>query len=784
MQPESLALNDAVLENAYYRMLDAAPDALVIADAQGTIRLVNAQAERLFGYAREELLGSKVELLLPDHLRAGHVSHRNGYAAAPKVRAMGSGLELFGRRKDGSEFPLEVSLSPLKTEAGLFVLSALRDISERKRAEMGNLLLAAIVDSSEDAIVSTTHDGTISSWNSGATRMFGYSADEAIGRNFSMLAPEPSARIDQAAHYARLARGEIIEPYEALRTRKDGSTVHVSIRVSPIRDARGQLLGTSATARDIGEHRVAEQQARLLGQRLLSAVESIQGMFALFDTDDRIVLCNSSFRSFFGAAVPGAIVGRSFAELVEGSLRCGLFDLADQDREVFRENWLRHHQNPGQPFELLTRAGRTLRISDRATAEGGKVKTIWDVSADVRAADELRKAHLLTEKASTAKSEFLASMSHELRTPLNAVLGFAQLLQRDKKTPLTEKQREKVDHVLRGGEHLLRLIDDVLDLTRIEAGRVPISLEPVLVAEVLTEVQRTLEPMAARPETVLRSESLPATDLRVFADRVRFAQVLMNYGSNAIKYGRKHGLVRFVVTRSRQGFVRIGVIDDGEGIPADKQRRLFEPFQRAGQELGPIEGTGIGLTICKRLAANMGGQVGFRSELSVGSEFWIELPEYQETQAYNQLPTVTLSSTSRTVQRGERRVVVYIEDNPSNIAFMREVMEELGYVQLITAPTAEIGLEIVRTHLPDVVLMDINLPGMNGIEASHRLREWPETRAIPVVALTAAAMTRERQRDEVAVFDHYLTKPLSVDELTTTLENLFAGRSHVSRTKP
>lgn len=648
MSSETVQLGDDVLENAYYRMLDAAPDALVIADAEGTIRLVNAQAEVVFGYQRKELLGAPIELLLPERLRAAHVAHRDRFAESPKVRAMGSGLPLYGRRKDGTTFPLEVSLSPLKTEAGLFVLSALRDVTDRKRAE---------------------------------------------------------------------------------------------------------------------------QEARLQGERLLSAVESIQGMFVLFDKDDRMVLCNSSFRQFFERAITGPISGRSFAELVEGSLQCDLFDLEGASPEEFRATWVLRHKQPGKSFELRTRDGRTLRFADRLTGGGDVVKTIWDVTDDVQAADELRRAHVLAQSASSAKSEFLASMSHELRTPLNAILGFAQLLQRDKKTPLTERQRAKVDHILKGGEHLLRLIDDVLDLARIEAGRVTISLEPVEVVEVLREVRATLESLAARSEVELVLPVDPASAARVRADRVRFAQVLMNFGSNAIKYGKRQGQVHFVVSRPSDGVVRISVVDDGAGIAPEKQGKLFEPFQRAGQELGPIEGTGIGLMICKRLANIMGGAVGFCSELGVGSEFWVDLPEHRGPE----LPLVeqSLPSARDGAAQGASRVVVYIEDNPSNIAFMKDVMEDLPYVELLTAPTAELGIELVRTRRPDLVLMDINLPGMNGIEATRALRAWPETRDIPVVALTAAALMRESQRKEIAVFDRYLTKPLKVDELMTVLEQLF-----------
>jgi PAS domain S-box-containing protein len=636
----------------FRELVDAAPDGIVVCDHAGAITLVNVQAERMFGYSRDELIGKPIESLIPERLRARHPQHVTKYMNSPRTRPMGSGLELLGRRRDGSEFPVEISLSPIRSAQSPMVAAAIRDVSDRKRIE---------------------------------------------------------------------------------------------------------------------------DEARRANAYLLSAVDSIQDAFSLYDEEDRIVLVNSAFRQLLGPALRGPIVGRRFEELLDEVIGAGLIDPGDRDPAALRERWLSYHRVPEGALELATSDGHALRAIDRPTAEHGTVSLILDVSEDRLRADELRRARQAAETASAAKSEFLASMSHELRTPLNAVLGFAQLLQRDRKQPLSERQRDRVEHVVRGGEHLLRLIDDVLDLSRIEAGGITISAEPVGVRELLDEVVATLEPVASRTGISIAIAPIPASLPPVVADRTRLAQILMNFGSNAIKYNRAGGHVTFVATRG-ESCVRIAVADDGLGIPADKHARIFEPFHRAGQETGPIEGTGIGLAISKRLAALMKGGVGFQSEAGQGSTFWVEVPAVIAPAAEAAPPSPAGLASSPLAAAGERRKIVYVEDNPSNIAFMRELMEDLPSIELVTAPTAEIGIELVRAHQPALVILDINLPGMSGFDAVRLLKEWPETRAIPVIALSAAALPRDTARAREAGFHRYLTKPVQVDELTAVLEELLAGR--------
>ena len=466
----------------------------------------------------------------------------------------------------------------------------------------------------------------------------------------------------------------------------------------------------------------------------------------------------------------------TYAQLLEAWLGEVEFT-CDAERARFRQERMSCRvQEATSSFDVRLLDGRKLRVTDRRTPEGGMVKTIWDLTDDERQAEELRLARIAAESASEAKSEFLSSMSHELRTPLNAILGFAQLLERDTKEPLSSRHRPRVAQILQGGQHLLRLIDDVLNLARVEAGKVSVVVQSVDMLAVLEDVEQTLASMAAGQGITLivdkPSTALPA----VAADRTRLSQILLNLGSNAIKYNRPNGSVRVSVATPTASHVRVSVEDTGLGIPRDKQHLIFQPFQRAGQETGPIEGTGIGLVISQRLARLMGGDVGFESTPGEGSRFWLDIPAELDAIPSSSVRSASDAPAPRPAPSGPR-LILYVEDNAANVVFMRDLIGTFEDTDLITVPTAEQALDVARRRQPELILMDINLPGMSGVDALRLLRATPETAQIPVIALTAAATERDRKRGEQAGFYRYLTKPVNVDDVIEACESLFQRRS-------
>ncbi len=386
---------------------------------------------------------------------------------------------------------------------------------------------------------------------------------------------------------------------------------------------------------------------------------------------------------------------------------------------------------------------------------------------------ELEAAMLVAEKANLAKSAFLSSMSHELRSPLNAIIGFAQLMESDTPPP-SPTQQASIDQVLHAGWYLLALINEILDLAVIESGRLTLSLEPVLLGEVLLECRDMIAPQAAKHGVTTHFATLPSS-LAVHADRTRLKQVLINLLSNAVKYNGPSGRVTVTATQPDTSHLRITVQDTGAGLDADHLSQLFQPFNRLGKEQGGLEGTGIGLVVSKRLTELMNGHIGVQSVVGAGSEFWIELLLSGPPVMLGPDAAAPVEPAATGLEATKVYTILYVEDNPANLTLVERLVERRPGLRLISATDALRGVALARAALPDVILMDINLSGLSGFDALRLLGERRETSRIPVIALSANAMPRDVERGVQAGFYRYLTKPVRAPDLFAAIAEAIAS---------
>jgi PAS domain S-box-containing protein len=502
--------------------------------------------------------------------------------------------------------------------------------------ERFRLLVEGVADY---AIFMLDPEGRIASWNSGGERIKGYSADEVIGRHFSLFYTQEAIDRGHPDHELKVARAVGRFEEEGWRVRKDGSPFWANVVITALYDRDGQLNGFGKVTRDMTERRLAEQAER-----------------------------------------------------------------------------------------------------------------------------EAREA---AERANRVKSEFLSGMSHELRTPLNGVLGFAQLLALD---DLSDQQRDAVEQIAKAGELLLGLVDELLDISRIEADQMTVSLEPVHVGALLADCLELIRPIAAEHGVRLVGPPERQADVYAVADQQRLKQVVMNLLSNAIKYNRPGGTARVGVVVSDQR-VRVVVSDTGPGLHAEEMARLFTPFERLGAAGTGIAGTGLGLALSKRLVELMRGTVEVTSSFGAGSTFSVELP----------LTTGPDLAGGDARERAATRLptVLYIEDNVANLHLVETILSRSGKVEMVTAMQGQLGLELARTQTPNLILLDLHLPDMDGEDVAHVLLNDAATRDIPIVVLSADAYSSVRRRLLGLGVAAYITKPFNVKDMIETVERLLAGPDHI-----
>lgn len=614
----------------------------------------------------------------------------------------------------------------------------------------------SIVDSVVSGVVVIDRQGEIVELNPAMQRIFGYAQEELLGANISILMPESHGRNhdNYLRRYAETGKNRIIgRSLELSGKRKDGSVLPLEITVTEIRI--GDDPHFVGVLRDITERKEVERTLQKERGLLRQAQEIARlGNWEIAGTDGSIHWSPVVYEIFGQDPAVFRPTIANFYDMVHPDDLEGLKRHIATARETGTYDMVHRIVRPD---------GAVRHVHERARFEPGPdgasrfaVGIVQDVTDMVQAKEQ-------AEAASRAKSDFLSSMSHELRTPLNAIMGFAQVLEIDE--GLSEDQLDSVRTIRRSGQHLLQLINEILDLARIESGRIELSIEDVGLAELFAESGGLVTPLAANRDIAVQFARKPSA-IAVRGDRTRLNQVLVNLLSNAVKYNRQSGSIVVTALPRGDGMVRISVADTGNGIPSEKLDQLFTPFNRLGAENSEIEGTGIGLVIAKRLIEGMGGHIGVDSRVGAGTTFWVELPMAEKPL---QKPVPAAGEKQRHNRALSAGTVLYIEDNPANLKLVRQALAKHPQVTLLEAYHGALGLDLAQVHLPDVILLDINMPGMNGLEVLARLKADPATREIPVLALSAAAMEKDVERGKGAGFEEYLTKPIDIRLLLEAL---------------
>jgi len=509
-----------------------------------------------------------------------------------------------------------------------------------------------------------------------------------------------------------------------------------------------------------------DQALRESADRVRAVLNSTMSAVIVMDSEGKITEWNARAEKMFGLTRLEAL-GREMAETI----------VPPRHREAHRRGITRFLATGEGPvlnrlieLSALRRDGSEFPVElSISPLKTGDVVTfcgfITDITERKKAATALQ-AKQEAETANKAKTEFLSRMSHELRTPLNAILGFGQLLERQNPTDI---QRARLGHIMAAGRHLLKLINEVLDISRIETGNLQLSPEPVCVAEALQETLSLIRPLAAERSIELSMPSESDARCFVLADLQRLKQVLLNLVSNAVKYSPIHGRVTISCSALSKDTLRIAVSDMGAGIPGDKLARLFTPFDRLGAEYSSVEGTGLGLALCKRLMHAMGGSIGADSTLGRGSTFWIDLPHAESPFGRSSRLEATSPEKEHISFAGKRKIL-YIEDNLSNLTLVEQILSEEPAIELVSAMQGQLGLDLARKHSPDLILLDLHLPDLPGQEVLARLGRDEATRHIPVVVISADATARQIDQLMAAGAHAYLTKPLDVTEVLQVVE--------------
>jgi len=801
-------LRDAFKNNPqYHRILfEQSPIGLALCRMNGELVDVNPAYANILGRSVEETLQLSYWDITPET-----------YAEAEQQQLQN--LESNGQygpyekhyiHKSGRPVPVRLSGQIIHLDDEVLIWSCVEDISDKKNAEsqlekrteqllrqiseneqtenslrFGDAKYRAIFESAVDGIITISENGLIDSFNPGAEQMFGYEAREVIGQNIAILMPEPYESLHDSYMQNYLASGQakiIGKGREVKGKHKNGNVFDIYLAVNDVAVAGKRLFtGIVSDITNLKRTQAALQQSEERFRR--------SQRFANIGTWDWNIQTGELYWSDRIASLFGYQEGelettyQNFLNAIHPVDRQYVVDAVNACVERGAEYNIEHRCVwPSGEVRWMLERGDVIR------EENGKalrmLGVVQDITARKQAELDLQIAKEEAERANQAKSEFLSSMSHELRTPLNAVLGFAQLLEYDDQ--LNPNQKESVVEIQHAGNHLLELISEVLDLAKIEAGRLDLSLEPVSISKILEECCTLTQPIASTKGIKMHCigqsrKSEPGSnfeqvnDKYVFADNFRLKQVLLNLLSNAVKYNRNNGLVTVQCQDMPSGRLRITVKDTGYGIPQEKLSQLFQPFNRLGAESGNIEGTGIGLVITKRLVNMMNGEMGVESAYGYGSTFWIELPhishDAQSTEnpgAVNAAPKVL--SNKKPLPTPPKGTILVVEDNRTNRIILENQLNILGYAAELASDAAQ-GFELWKNNHYTAILTDINMPDIDGMEFTKMIRKAEQNCAgrIPIIAITAKALQGDAQQCLSAGMDDYIAKPVDLNTLNEVL---------------
>jgi len=648
----------------FRQIFEASPDAIIQVDGRDRIVLANTMAGAIFHCPPEELSGTPVEDLVPRRLRDRYGKYRECYRAKPVTQPMAPGLDLWARRLDGSEFPVEITLSPFDTKEGPQVICIVRDITERQLTEEACREQAQLIEMAHDAIIVSDPAGLIRQWNAGAEEIYGWSAAEAIGQNAHTLLETrfPGSLEDTEAALEHSGRWD----GELIHTRRGGSRIMVDSRRIQVRGVRGEAVAVLRINRDISQNKQAEEAISALNAQLQR------------NADD------------------------------------------------------------------LAMANKNLQLRNRAVERGD---------------------HL--------KSEFVASMSHELRTPLNAIIGFSDLLAEQTAGVLSSKQQRFIGHIQQGARHLLTLINDILDLSKMESGRLELHCENVAVAAVVAEVLSSLQPLAMAKR--IQAASSIGPDVTTWADRVRFRQILYNLLGNAVKFTPEDGRV-WVEAAEREGRLMVTVGDTGMGMPIEEQEAVFEAFHQVGVTAkGVKEGTGLGLAITKRLVEEHGGTIWVESEPGKGARLSFTVAVGRPLEAAGQEDAAPKDARrAEPVAPPDHPRILIVDEEPEARELLVSWLEPEGY-ELATVMSPQEVIRRAAELKPDAITLSVLGPGRGGWDMLYELKNSPATALIPVIVVS---VVDEPKIGLALGAAEYLVKPVDKDLLLKAIRRHIGAGSH------